>query len=95
MPTEVGFWRFLSRQHGATSDNHSTSARTSKRIVVSITIDPSVRERGESTEWLQFFISDVAVQATDHERASDCRSSLRGTADIAAGRGRAPEVMDL
>jgi Fic family protein len=56
-----------------------------------------VRERGEITEWLQFFLDGVAVQATDAvDRAEqlsdlreDYRSRLRGT------WGRAPEVVDL
>ena len=56
-----------------------------------------VRERGEITEWLLFFLDGVAVQAADAveraERLSDLRedyrSRLRGTS------GRAPEVIDL
>jgi Fic family protein len=56
-----------------------------------------VRERGEVTEWLLFFLDGVAVQAADAvdraERLSDLReeyrSRLRGTS------GRSPEVIDL
>jgi Fic family protein len=57
----------------------------------------SVRERGEVTEWLLFFLDGVAVQAADAvnraELLSDLREKyrtrLRGTS------GRAPEVIDL
>jgi Fic family protein len=57
----------------------------------------SVRERGEITEWLLFFLDGVAVQAADAvnraEQLSDLREKyrtrLRGTS------GRAPEVIDL
>lgn len=57
----------------------------------------AVRERGEITEWLLFFLDGVAVQAADAvnraEQLSDLREKyralLRGTS------GRAPEVIDL
>jgi Fic family protein len=57
----------------------------------------AVRERGEIQEWLQFFLTAVAVQATDAieraERLADLRERYRR--DLAAVRSRAPEVMDL
>lgn len=57
----------------------------------------AVRERGEVQEWLQFFLTAVAVQATDAieraERLADLRERYRR--DLAAVRSRAPEVMDL
>ena len=57
----------------------------------------SIRERGEVTDWLLFFLDGVAVQAADAVDRAEClsdlrekyRSRLRGTS------GRAPEVIDL
>jgi Fic family protein len=55
-----------------------------------------VREHGEITEWLQFFLDGVAVQATDAvdraEQLSDLRESYRGR--LRSG-SRAHEVVDL
>jgi len=55
-----------------------------------------VRERGEVTEWLQFFLDGVAVQATDAvdraEQLSDLRESYRSRL---RGGSRAHEVVDL
>lgn len=55
-----------------------------------------VRERGEITEWLQFFLDGVAVQATDAvdraEQLSDLRESYRSRL---RGGSRAHEVVDL
>lgn len=57
----------------------------------------SVRERGESAEWLRFFLDGVAIQATDAvdraELLSDLRENYR--ARLRGGRSRAPEVVDL
>lgn len=57
----------------------------------------AVRERGEIEEWLQFFLTAVAVQADDAivraERLVDLRESYR--AQLAGSRGRAVEVVDL
>jgi Fic family protein len=57
----------------------------------------AVRERGELQEWLQFFLTAVAVQATDAieraERLADLREGYRR--DLAATRSRAVEVVDL
>lgn len=56
-----------------------------------------VRERGEITEWLQFFLDGVAVQAADAveraEQLSDLREDYR--ARLRGSWGRAPEVVDL
>ena len=56
-----------------------------------------VRERGEVTEWLLFFLDGVAVQAADAvdraERLSDLRETYR--ARLRGTSGRAPEVIDL
>lgn len=56
-----------------------------------------VRERGEITEWLRFFLDGVAVQATDAvyraELLSDLREDFR--ARLRGNRSRAPEVVDL
>lgn len=55
-----------------------------------------VRERGEITEWLQFFLDGVAVQATDAvdraDQLSDLRESYRSRL---RGGSRAHEVVDL
>ena len=57
----------------------------------------NVRERGEITEWLQFFLNGVAVQATDAvdraEQLSDLREDYRNR--LRGSWGRAPEVVDL
>jgi Fic family protein len=57
----------------------------------------AVRERGNVQEWLQFFLTAVAVQATDaidrSERLADLREKYRR--DLAFTRSRAPEVIDL
>ena len=56
-----------------------------------------VRERGEITEWMRFFLDGVAVQAADAvdraERLSDLREDYR--ARLRGSWGRAPEVIDL
>jgi cell filamentation protein, protein adenylyltransferase len=56
-----------------------------------------VRERGEITEWLRFFLDGVAVQAIDAvdraEQLSDLRETYR--ARLRGRWGRAPEVVDL
>lgn len=55
-----------------------------------------VREQGEITEWLQFFLDGVAVQATDAveraEQLSDLREDYRTRL---RGGSRAHEVVDL
>jgi Fic family protein len=55
-----------------------------------------VRERGEVTEWLQFFLDGVAVQATDAvdraEQLSDLREDYRSRLQ---GGGRAHLAVDL
>lgn len=57
----------------------------------------AVRERGEIQQWLQFFLTAVAVQAEDAivraERLHDLRESYR--AALAGSRSRAVEVVDL
>ena len=57
----------------------------------------AVRERGELQEWLQFFLTAVAVQAGDAvtraERLSDVRERYRRK--TATSRSRASEVVDL
>ena len=57
----------------------------------------AVRERGELQEWLQFFLTAIAVQATDAvaraERLADLREGYRR--QLASSRSRAPEVIDL
>lgn len=56
-----------------------------------------VRERGEITEWLRFFLDGVAVQATDAidraEQLADLRETFR--ARLRGRSGRAHEVVDL
>jgi Fic family protein len=56
-----------------------------------------IRERGEITEWLRFFLDGVALQATDAvdraELLMDLREDYR--ARLRGGRSRAPEVVDL
>ncbi len=55
-----------------------------------------VRERGEGTEWLQFFLDGVAVQATDAvdraEQLSDLREDYRSRLQ---GGGRSHQAVDL
>jgi Fic family protein len=55
-----------------------------------------VRERGEATEWLQFFLNGVAVQATDAvdraEHLSDLREDYRSRLQ---GGGRSHLAVDL
>lgn len=55
-----------------------------------------VRERGEITEWLQFFLNGVAVQAADAveraERLSDLRENYRARLH---GGGRSHLVVDM
>jgi Fic family protein len=57
----------------------------------------AVRERGEMQEWLQFFLTAVAVQAEDAvaraETLFDLRENYR--AQLAGSRSRAVEVVDL
>lgn len=57
----------------------------------------AVRERGKLQEWLQFFLTAVAVQATDAveraERLADLRERYRH--ELASSRSRASEVVDL
>jgi Fic family protein len=56
-----------------------------------------VRERGEVSEWLRFFMDGVAVQAADAvdraEQLSDLREDYRSR--LRGNWGRAPEVVDL
>jgi Fic family protein len=56
-----------------------------------------VRERGEISEWLRFFLDGVAVQAADAidraEQLSDLREKYRSR--LRGNAGRAPEVVDL
>ena len=55
-----------------------------------------VRERGEITEWLQFFLDGVAVQATDAVERAEQLSDLRESYRIRLrGGSRAHEVVDL
>ena len=57
----------------------------------------AVREKGKLEEWLQFFLTAVAVQATDAieraERLADVR--VRYRRDLASTRSRAAEVVEL
>lgn len=57
----------------------------------------AVRERGSMQEWLQFFLTAVAVQARDAieraERLADLREHYR--LELASSRSRASEVVDL
>lgn len=57
----------------------------------------AVRERGEIEQWLQFFLTAVAVQAVDAvdraERLHDLRERYRH--ELAGSRSRASEVVDL
>jgi Fic family protein len=57
----------------------------------------AVREKGQLEEWLQFFLTAVAEQATDAveraERLADLREKYRR--DLASTRSRAPEVVEL
>ena len=57
----------------------------------------AVREKGELQEWLQFFLTAVAVQATDAveraERLADLREKYRR--ELASTRSRASEVVEL
>lgn len=56
-----------------------------------------VRERGQISEWLRFFLDGVAVQAADAveraEQLSDLREKYRS--QLRRNSGRAPEVIDL
>ncbi len=55
-----------------------------------------VRERGEITEWLQFFLDGVAVQANDAVERAEQLSDLReGYRSRLRGGGRAHLVVDL
>jgi Fic family protein len=55
-----------------------------------------VRERGEITEWLQFFLDGVAVQAADAVDRAEQLSDLRESYRIKLrGGSRAHEVVDL
>ena len=56
-----------------------------------------LRERGEITEWLHFFLDGVAVQATDAVDRAELLWDLRETyrARLRGGRSRASEVVDL
>jgi Fic family protein len=55
-----------------------------------------VRERGEITEWLQFFLDGIAVQATDAVERAEQLSDLReGYRIRLRGGSRAHEVVDL
>jgi Fic family protein len=55
-----------------------------------------VREHGEITEWLQFFLDGVAVQATDAVERAEQLSDLRETyRSRLRGGSRAHEVVDL
>jgi Fic family protein len=57
----------------------------------------AVREKGQLQEWLQFFFTAVADQATDAveraERLADLRETYRR--DLASTRSRASEVIEL
>jgi Fic family protein len=57
----------------------------------------AVRERGELQEWLQFFLTGVALQATDAvaraEQLADLRERYRR--GLTSSRSRAHEVVDL
>lgn len=57
----------------------------------------AVREQGQLQEWLQFFLTAVAVQAADAvdraERLSDVRERYRK--ETATSRSRASEVVDM
>ena len=57
----------------------------------------AVRERGEIQEWLQFFLTAVAVQADDAvARAEDLHDLREGyRSELAGSRSRAVEVVDL
>jgi len=56
-----------------------------------------VRERGEITEWVRFFLDGVAVQSADAieraEQLADLREDYR--ARLAGSRSRAGEIVDL
>ncbi|MCK4176797.1 Fic family protein [Aciditerrimonas ferrireducens] len=57
----------------------------------------AVRERGELQDWLQFFLTAVAEQASDavwrSERLSDLREHYRR--EVSTSRSRASEVVDM
>jgi Fic family protein len=57
----------------------------------------AVREKGQLQEWLQFFLTAVADQATDAleraERLADLRETYRR--DLASTRSRASEVVEI
>jgi Fic family protein len=56
-----------------------------------------VRERGELQEWLQFFLTAVAVQADDAIRRAETLVDLRESyrLQLAGSRSRAVEVIDV
>lgn len=57
----------------------------------------SVRERGDMTQWLDFFLSGVSEQAAEAVRCAEELADLRETyrARLAGSRSRAIEVVDL
>jgi len=57
----------------------------------------AVRERGEVQQWLQFFLTAVAAQASDGVERATRLLALREhyRTDLAGSRSRAPEVVDL
>ena len=57
----------------------------------------AVRERGEMTPWLDFFLSGVGKQATEAVRCAEVLADLRETyrARLSGSRSRAVEVVDL
>lgn len=57
----------------------------------------AVRERGEMTQWLDFFISGISEQATEAVRCAEALADLRETyrAQLSGSRSRAVEVVDL
>lgn len=56
-----------------------------------------VRERGEIQEWLQFFLTAVAVQAEDAVSRAEALHDLRETyrSQLSGSRSRAVELVDL
>jgi Fic family protein len=57
----------------------------------------AVRERGEIQEWLQFFLTAVAIQAEDAVARAELLHDLRERyrSELAGSRSRAVEVVDL
>ena len=57
----------------------------------------AVRERGEMTQWLDFFLSGVSDQATEAVQCAEALADLRETyrARLSGSRSRAIEVVDL